>query len=341
MAILHVAIVSLLFALLELASAPALAQAQPATNEVPARTGRRVPLPDVAPPGEVRVGIFLYSVQQIDIAKHAFRVSFNVWWRYHGDSFDPYAALQVVNAQSMTVVQEDRRTLPNGDNYVVARVDATVEQLLDSSAFPFDRHRLRVEIESPYEDDYLRYVVDTKDSLLDPEVYSPGWRITDFAMHVESKRYPTDFGLHERTNDRYSRAVIEVSAEHLGWGLVIDYFVGFITCVLICLLGYLVHPRLLQTRTTMIGTAVFAAVGNKYVVNSLTDASFGSRPVNIVVVASFLMVLTLLLTSIACERMIEAGQSDRAVRINRKVGVVATFGCVLVTLYVARIAISG
>ncbi len=341
MAICRVVFMFLAVAMLEFTSASTLAQTQSTTAESPARAGRRVPLPTAAPPGEVHVGIFMYSVQQLDIAKHSFRVAFNIWWRYHGDTFDPIAALQVVNAQSMTVVEEDRRKLPNGDNYVVARVEATIEQLLDTSAFPFDRHRLRVEIESPYEDDYLRYVVDTKDSLLDPEVYSPGWRITDFAMHVESKRYPTDFGLHERTNDRYSRAVIEVSAEHRGWGLVIDYFIGFIACVLICLLGYLVNPRLLQTRTTMIGTAVFAAVGNKYVVNSLTDTSFGSRPVNIVVVTSFLMVLTMLLTSIACERMIEAGHTDRAVRINRNVGVAATLGCIMVTLYVARIAVAG
>ena len=328
-----------------LASVNAQQLTQPASTApaLPARTGLHAPLPDTAEgPGDVRVGVYLYSVQELDVARHSFRVSFNIWWRYQGDGFDPIAALQVVNARTVSVTLDDKRRLPNGDTYVAARVDATIERILDTGAFPFDSHRLRIEIESPYEDDYVRYVVDTAGSMLDPEVYSPGWRITDFALHEERKRYQTTFGLPEHTNDQYSRAVVEVTARHVGWTHAIDYFIGFITSVLICLLGFLVNPRLLPARATMIGTAVFAAVGNKYIVNSLTtDASFSARPVNVVVVTSFSMVLILLLTSITCERMIEAGHVNRAIRTNRTIGIAAACGCLLVTIYVAWIAVQG
>jgi hypothetical protein len=305
-----------------------------------ARSGRRAPPPTAALPGEVRIGVFLYAVQELDLARHSFRVSFNVWWRFHGDAFDPIATLQVVNARSTTVVLDDKRRLPDGDTYIDARVDATIERVLDTSAFPFDRHRLRIEIESPYEDDYLRYIVDTQSSRTDSEMYSPGWRIADFSIHEERKHYPTSFGLRERSNDRYSRAVVEVTAERVGWRVAIDYFVGFITCILICLLAFLVHPRLLPARATMMGTAVFAAIGNKYIVNALTDASGTAQITNIVVVTSFSMVLILLLSSVACERMIEAGRPGRALRTNRWIGIAATIGCLLVTLYVVRIALA-
>ena len=319
--------------------------AAPAAPTSPSGTqqaaGFHNPPPDAQLPGDVRVGIFLFAVHDLDLAHHAFRVAFNIWWRFKGDGFDPLAALQVLNARTQTFTLEDRRKLPDGDTYVAARVEATIEQVLDTSAFPFDRHRLKIELESPYEDDHLRYVVDATGSMLDPEVYSPGWRITDFAIREERKQYPTSFGLPERTEDRYSRAVIEVSASHVSWGHAIDYFIGFITSVLICLLTFLVHPRLLPPRATMIGTAVFAAVGNKYVVNSLTNASFGSRPVNIVVVTAFSMVLIQLLTSIACERMIEKGNLEQALRTNRNIGIAAACGCLLVTFYVAQRAIYG
>ena len=332
-----------LWAMLVMASvsAPALAATQIAP--VAERAGLHAPPASAAQaPGDVRVGVFLYSVQELDIARHSFRVSFNIWWRYQGDGFDPIASLQVVNARAISVNLDDKRRLPSGENYVAARVDATIERILDTSTFPFDSHRLRIEIESPYEDAYLKYVVDTDSSMLDPEVYSPGWRISDFAFHEERKHYQTTFGLPGHANDRYSRAVVEVTARHVGWMHAIDYFIGFITSVLICLLGFLVNPRLLPTRATMIGTAVFAAVGNKYIVNSLTtDASFGARPVNIVVVTAFSMVLILLLTSIACERMIEAGNVERAFRTNRIVGLSAACGCLLVTMYVAWIASRG
>ena len=335
------ALVLLMLAMLDVARAATPPQTAAGAVQPANWTGLRAPPPNATPPGPVHVGVFLYSVQELDVAKHTFRVSFNIWWRYRGESYDPIATLQVVGARSTTVVLDDRRALPDGETYVDARVDAVIERALDTSAFPFDRHRLRIEIESPYEDDYLHFVVDSEDSMLDPETYSPGWRITEFTVHEERKRYPTHFGLHERSNDQYSRAVVEVTAQRQGWRLAIDYFIGFITSVLICLLGYLVHPRLLPARATIIGTAVFAAVGNKYVVNSLTGASLGARLVNVVTVTSFTMVLILMLSSIACERMIEAGDRERAMRTNRNVGVAAAIGCILVTVYVVWAALKG
>ncbi|MEO8741089.1 MAG: hypothetical protein ABI537_15475 [Casimicrobiaceae bacterium] len=326
--------------LLAFAGAASHAQGTSTTSASAPRTAPHAPSPaKVQGPGDVRVGVFLYSVQELDIARHTFRVSFNIWWRYRSDDFDPIASLQVVNARLVSVTVDDKRRLADGETYVAARVEATIERILDAGAFPFDSHRLRIEIESPYPDDYLRYVVDTAGSMLDPEVYSPGWKITEFALHDERKHYQTNFGLPEQSNAKYSRAVVEVTARHVGWTHAIDYFIGFITSVLICLAGFLVNPRLLPARATMIGTAVFAAVGNKYIVNSLTtDASFSARPVNVVVVTSFSMVLILLLTSIACERMIEAGNPERAFRTNRVIGMASACGCLLVTLYVVWIA---
>lgn len=329
-----------LLAFVQIAFAAPPASPVPAPDTV-ARTGLHAPPPNVPAPGQVRLGVFLYAVQDLDVAKHSFRVSFNVWWRYHGDTFDPIKALQIVSAHAVTVVLDDKRSLPGGETYVDARVDAVIDRVLDTSAFPFDSHRLRIEIESPYETDYLQYVVDTDGSMLDPEVFSPGWYIGDFSIRESRKRYATDFGLKERTREEYSRVVLEVTAHHVGWRLAIDYFIGFITCVLICLLGFLVHPRMLPARATMIGTAVFAAIGNKYIVNSVTDTTFGARLANVVVITSFSMVLVLLLSSIACERMIEAGHSDRAFKTNRTVGMLAAAACVLVTLYVGWIAVRG
>ena len=333
------------FFLFLLALVPIAAAAPPAPQtsapEAAARAGLHAPPPNASAPGHVRLGVYLYAVQDLDVAKHSFRVSFNIWWRYHGDAFDPIKTLQIVSAHSINVVLDDKRLLPGGETYVDARVDAVIDRVLDTSAFPFDSHRLRIEIESPYESDYLQYVVDTDASMLDPDVFSPGWKIGDFSIVESRKHYATDFGLKERTNEEYSRVVLEVTAHHVGWRLAIDYFIGFITCVLICLLGYLVHPRMLPARATMIGTAVFAAIGNKYIVNSLTDTTFGARLANVVVITSFSMVLVLLLSSIACERMIEAGHSERAFKTNRTVGMFSAAVCLLVTLYVGWVAVRG
>lgn len=288
------------------------------------------PPPTRTPPGEVKLGVYLYSVQDLDFAKHTFRPTFEIWWRWRGDDFDPLAALAVVGARTITTAVEDRRRLPSGENYLVARVDAVIAEKLDTGAFPFDRHRLTIEIESPYEDDYLRFAVDAQSSLLDPDAFSPGWRLTNFGMSEIRQKYPTNFGLQERQDERYSRVVVEVVAERAGWRAALDYFIGFIVCVLLCMLGYFIPVNLLAARTTLLTAATIAAVGNKYVVNALTETNVTAPLVNVAVVSAFAMVLIYMLTSVRCERIAQAGDRPRAERLNRNVGIGASFVYVIV-----------
>jgi hypothetical protein len=289
-------------------------------------TPGRVPAPGTSPVGPVKTGVYLYSVQELDFSKHTFHANFEVWFRWRGDAFDPLANFHVVDARSMTVTVEDRRKLANGENYAVARVDAVINEKLNTGAFPFERHQLQIAIESPYEDTFLVYEVDRDTSMLDPEAFSPGWRLSGFQLREFRKKYPTSFGLTERTDERYSTLVTEFVAERLSWRAAVDYFIGFMVCVLLCLLGYFVPTNMLQTRTTIATAATFAAIGNKYVVNSLTETSFTSPLVNVAVITSFAMLLIFLIVSIRCEWLNRAERPVRAARLNRTVGISAAVG---------------
>ena len=294
----------------------------------------RVPSSGAAPEGPVRVGVYLYAVQELDFARYTFHPSFEVWFRWRGDAFDPLANLHVVGARTTLITPEDRRRLPDGENYVVARVDAVINETFDTGAFPFDQHRLVIAIESPFEDDYMIYEVDQEASMLDPDAFSPGWRLAGFTVREMRKQYPTSFGLTERVGDRYSTLVAEVVAQRIGWRVAVDYFIGFIVCVLLCLLGYLIPVNLLAARTTLLTAATIAAVGNKYVVNSLTETSVTARLVNVSVISAFAMVLIYMLTSVRAERIAERGDRPRAERLNRNVGVGSAVVYVIVMTFV-------
>ena len=294
-----------------------------------------------SPSGPVTIGVYLYSVQDLDFSKHTFHPTFEVWFRWRGDAFDPLANLHVVGARATTVTLEDRRRLADGENYVVARVDAVINETFDTGAFPFDRHRLEIEIESPFEDDYVVFEVDGKASMLDPAAFSPGWRLSGFKLREHRKQYPTSFGLDERVGDRYSAVVAEVVAERIGWRVAVDYFIGFIVCVLLCLLGYLIPVNLLAARTTLLTAATIAAVGNKYVINSLTETSVTARLVNVAVISAFAMVLIYMLTSVRAERIATAGHRAAAERLNRNVGIGSAVVYAMVMSFVFWHALTG
>ena len=317
-------------ALVALATTALPASAIAPTTVVTVPGAGHAPPPTKTPPGQVKIGVYLYAVQDLDFSKHTFRATFEVWWRWRGDDFDPLDTLQIVGARTMTTAVEDRRHLPNGENYMVARVDAVINERLDTGAFPFDSHRLTIEIESPYEDDYLQFVVDSEASLLDPDAFSPGWRLADFRVSEVRQQYPTTFGLKERQNERYSRVVVVVVAERVGWRAAVDHFIGFIVCVLLCMLGYFIPVNLLAARTTLLTAATIAAVGNKYVVNTLTETSMAAQLVNVSVISAFAMVLIYMLASVRCERISHAGDHNRAERLNRNVGIGSSLVYVIV-----------
>jgi len=286
-----------------------------------------------SPVGPVKVGVYLYSVQDLDFAKYTFHPTFEVWFRWRGDAFDPLANLHVVGARTTTVTPEDRRRLPDGENYVVARVDAVINETFDTGAFPFDQHRLAIAIESPFEDDYLVYDVDHDASMLDPAVFSPGWRLVGFHVREMRKQYPTSFGLSERSGDRYSTLLVEVIAQRIGWRVAVDHFIGFIVCVLLCLLGYFIPVNMLAARTTLLTAATIAAVGNKYVINSLAETNVTAQLVNVSVTSAFAMVLIYMLASVRCERIADRGHRQRADRLNRNIGIGSAIVYALVMTY--------
>ena len=207
--------------------------------------------------------------------------------------------------------------------------------------FDFSKHTFHPTVEIWFRWRGVVYQVDGAASRLDPEPVSPGWRLSGFKLREYRKHYPTTFGRDERVNDRYSAVVAEVLAERIGWRVAVDYFIGFIVCVLLCLFGYFIPVHLLAARTTILTAATIAAVGNKYVVNSLTETSVTAQLVNVAVVSAFAMVLIYMLTSVRCERLADAGDRPRADRLNRNVAVGSAIVYVLVMSFVFWRALTG
>ena len=234
-AALHSVLRVLTFAALAFAATPAVL-AQPAAATGAPRASAPPPvalLPGdkdprgASPSGPVTIGVYLYSVQDLDFSKHTFHPTFEVWFRWRGDAFDPLANLHVVGARATTVTLEDRRRLADGENYVVARVDAVINETFDTGAFPFDRHRLEIEIESPFEDDYVVFEVDGKASMLDPDAFSP-WPVQSSCASIASGI--DAFGL--TSASAYSRRSAEVVPG--AYGCCCRQPIGFIVCVLLC-----------------------------------------------------------------------------------------------------------
>ncbi len=277
-------------------------------------------LTDLTLPGAdaepVTFGMHIEGVHSLDFTDDTYTVSGFVWWRFRSPAFDPLEAMQIVGAREVRTGNPVRLNLSDGTRYVGFYVFAVINQNLDPANYPFDAHKLRIAFETPYPASELRLVPDTANTRLSDELYAPGWNVSGIGFTESTRVYKTDFGI-PSLGHHFSRAVIALEAKRDSTGLVFDSFIGFFVSAMLCFGAYFINPSLLGPRATLIASATIAAVTNKYLINAQIAPSMRSQLADSFALGAFLMILTLMIMSVICERMMEAGKRGAAMRLNR------------------------
>jgi hypothetical protein len=146
----------------------------------------------------------------------------------------------------------------------------------DVSCFPFDRQRLKIEIEdSEYDTSQLVYVADETNSRMDTAFNSNEWHIEKFHVYSDVRTYQTTYGNPELSGkSSYPRVVVEILIQRnnswimLGKMLTGAYVAFFISCLV-----FFVSSENQDSRFGLCVGALFAAIGNKYIVESIVPTS--------------------------------------------------------------------
>jgi hypothetical protein len=99
--------------------------------------------------------------------------------------------MEFVNADDIAVLLD----VVDDPLWANRNVTGTFHHDWDESNFPFDRHTLTIELEEGVED-VRRFVYDPDlaNSRVDPELFLPGWRMTDATLAGSTETYDTTFG---------------------------------------------------------------------------------------------------------------------------------------------------
>lgn len=237
---------ALLAALLALAAAPALPQ-----------------------PAAVKMGFLVTSLSRINPADGSFDISAFAWTIDPGKTLDPATQIQIL-ARRAQVEAIQQVPLADGATFTGLRLEATVDQAFDLRDFPFDRQTLRVNVETEVPAERLRFVADEEDSRLADYLVTQGWNVTGLRFEERVIHYGTQFGVWSAPD--FSRLTLLVDIERQRSALVIEKFIGYTMALLVTALIFLVPTDQIGVRIGMATTAVFAAVGNRYGLDTLTGA---------------------------------------------------------------------
>lgn len=228
-----------------------------------------------AEPRQVRLGVFITSVSELDAADGSFRLAGYLWLVGAGDPLDPQKDIELLARQEQVTPFVATR-LPDGLSYVAASFDAVVDKAFDLGDFPFDRQDLTLTIEARDSSLSLSLVPDQRDSALSQEIEIAGWDMGALQLDPAVRRYESGFG-YRTAKAGFSRVAVTVEVQRSRSPLLIEKFTGFLVAFIIAAVALAVPPRELAIRGGMLTGSVFAAVLNRYRLEDAIgfDAQFG------------------------------------------------------------------
>jgi hypothetical protein len=143
--------------------------------------------------------------------------------------------------------------------------------------FPFDSQKLRFSIEnSQFDSGSLVFSADTLGNHFDPRFTLRGWNIDSINVTTGTKVYETGFGDEtlDKPHTEYSNFKVLLRINRAATGLFWKMFLGMYMAFLIAYMCFYIHKDSIDSRFGLSVGALFAVIGNKYIVDSsLPDSS--------------------------------------------------------------------
>jgi len=283
----------------------------------------------------VKVGAYIISIHDINFHEKEYTARFWLWFVYDNPKYDFAKQIDITNAKDIEISSTSIDTV-NGKFWAQMRVKCTMKENWRVHDFPFDTQHLRVVMEDEALDiDQLVFVADTASSRFDNVEALSGWKVDDFKVQTSIATYNTSFGNPEPGYDKQKFSVfsIDMDIEREAKGLFLKIFLGMYFAFMIALVSFLSDTNELEPRFGLPVGGLFAAVGNKYIIDSLLPESSQFSLVDILHSLTFLGIFCILTVSAIALKLHNNDKVDLAHRINRIGAIVVIVGYIIANVY--------
>jgi hypothetical protein len=294
------------------------------------------------PPDTVKIGAYVISVHDINFHEKEYIVRFWLWMLYDNPAFDFSQQIDIPNAKEIQK-PEPMMDLVEGKTWQLMKMKCIMKQNWKVEDFPFDKQHLTVHVEnSIYDKDKLVYELDESGSTFDRELTLDGWHISNFNVSTSMHEYTTVFGdpTSTKLHSEYDSFDINMEIERNAWGLFAKIFIGMYIAFLISIISFSLKPDELDPRFGLPVGGLFAAVGNKYIIDSLLPESTSFTLVDTLHTITFLSILATLLVSAISLHYHDKGLFEKSLKANRIGSRLVVAAYVLINVILVSIAIA-
>lgn len=275
--------------------------------------------PASAQPDTVKIGAFINDIYDLNLSEQSFSAEFWVWFNYRNPELKPLETLEIPNAKSVES-SLDFTEQKEGVTWAGKKVHAVIKKDWDVRRFPFDEQVMTFELEESDQDiGTMVYVPDLENTKLNPKLTLSNWKIERFELSADTKKYDTTYGdptLSE--GSAYPHASLSVFIKRQSWGLFFSLFTGLYVAFFISSLVFFIDPIEVDPRFGLSVGGLFAAVGNKYIVDSILPQSTTFTLVDKLHILTYLFLLLCIVLSVISLRMWKNGREITSARFDRR-----------------------
>ena len=244
-----------------------------------------------------KVGIYINSLTDFNISDQSFSSDFWMWFNYKNDSLQFNDALEVTNSKSSSFTNYSKMK-KDGINWDMMKFSAVVFKEWDVSAFQFDKQKLTLHIDHTiYDTKKLAFITDAGNSAIDSNLLLSNWKIDSLAFYVNNQTYNTTFGdpvIKGSSTYPSVTADIYLTREN-SWNTLFKMLTGVYVAFSIVLLAFFVKP---SDRLGLCVGGLFAAVGNKYIIESVVPSTVSNTLFDNIHNITFIAIFVILVVAV-------------------------------------------
>ena len=273
-------------------------------------------------PDTVNAGIYITSIHDIDFRQKEYLMNVWLWLKYKRYEFDFTKNLEIPMAKSFEVAYSSIDTLEDGSIYMLMKLACVMKGTWRINDFPFDRQRLRFGIENfKYDSKELVFTADTLGNHYG-KYFLVGWEKDSFNITTDIRKYETAFGdpSYKKPHSEYSAFKVVTVIHRESWELFSKIFLGMYIAFLIACVSFFISPDNVDSRLALSVGALFAVVGNKYIVDSSLPESSSFTLVDTLHGITLIFVFAVIASTVRSLFLLKHNKEFGAQRQNRITG---------------------
>ena len=294
-------------------------------------------------PDTVAIGIYITSIHDIDYRQKEYTINFWLWFTYKNPEIDFYKYLEVPDAKSCAISYNEIDSAIPGRPATVLKLQCVMKDSWNIENFPFNRQDLKFTIENAQSDiNDLVFVKDDRGKNYDKHALSgmgndslKGWDIEpdSFKISIGAQQYETAFDDTTNGPTVYSAYKVKIGIKRNATGLFWKIFLGMYVSFLIALACFFIHTDSIDSRFGLGVGALFAVIGNKYIIESSLPESSTFTLVDMLHGLTLFFILTVVVSSVYVLNLIKKGKINQAYKVDKIVAYVSTFIYVVLNIY--------